>query len=281
MRIRNRWGALIAAATIAAGAISTVQLGTAAPAGAVPGLYQRASDVAPSDSRPVKIAVAYCDNGHRVVGGGGWAHDFGANQVVLTELRPFDGSTSDGFAVTAEEPASGFSGSWWLQAYAICAPQLAGHEIVEETTTTSNSTFKTEAAGCPAGKKVVGTGSKVIGRAGELGLHLSRAAGPLDISRSSARKRTSAYPGTWSLTSYAICANPIGAVTEGVLETSGDSGSHSCTSGRAHSVGGGGGLTDIGAYFLQTVFPSSDMESVLVHMTGMPPGGISVQTVCA
>lgn len=283
IRTTGRWTALAGAAMIAAGVLATVQIGAADPASAVAGLYRVMSDVAPSDSRQAKSAVAHCAPGHRIVGGGGWVDDYDAGQVVLTELRPFDGGTApDGFAVTAAEPTGGFDGVWWLQAYALCAPQLAGHVIVEETTAESTATFQTEAAGCPSGKKVVGTGSRVNGRISELGLHLSRAAGPLDISRSAARERSSTYPGLWSLTSYAICANPIaGAVADGVLDTSGNGGPFACANGQVHAVGGGGGLTDTGPYFLQILYPFSDLETVQVYMTGMPPGGVSIQAICA
>jgi hypothetical protein len=56
-----------------------------------------------------------------VVGGGAWADDFGASQVVLTRLEPIHGGPQDCYVATAEEPAAGFSGDWWLSAYALCA----------------------------------------------------------------------------------------------------------------------------------------------------------------
>src|SRR5262245_19124139 len=186
----SRWVALVGAGTIVAGVFVAVQVAGAAPAAAVPGLHRVESEVEPSDSRSHKQATAYCPTGEQVVGGGGWVYDFGAGEVVLTRLQPLDGGAGkDAYAISAEEPPTGFAGVWWLQAYALCSPPLPGHGIVVDWTDPSSSTFKTEDAVCTNGRRVIGTGAQVNFGLGYVGLHLSRAAGPLDISRASARER--------------------------------------------------------------------------------------------
>jgi hypothetical protein len=136
---------------------------------------------------------------------------------------------------------------------------------------------------CPSGKRVIGTGSRIINSGGRVGLQLSRASGPLDISRSTARERAGGYIDSWSLTSYAICVNPVNVQVRNQLE-SGNSGFVCCQDNcalpniRVHSAGGGGSLVDTGASFLHTVVPEG--TRVVVFMTGRLSNGIVVQAIC-
>lgn len=281
MKTQSRWVAWAGVVATMAAAVVTVQIIGSTPAAAVPGLHRVFAEALPHDSRPVKQAIARCGPGEQVVGGGAIIDDFFGFQVVLTELRPFDGGGQpDGYVATAQEPAAGFTGGWQFGAIALCASPVAGHVIVSDTTDLNSSTFKANAAVCPAGKLVTGTGSRIDNAGGQVGLHLNRSSGPRDISRSSARERANGYSGDWSLTSYAICANPIAGMTEEGELAPGGAANFRCPSGRVHSVGGGGGLVDSGPFFLKGLFMNADLTIVTVAMTGAPAGGTVVQAIC-
>jgi hypothetical protein len=156
----------------------------------------------------------------------------------------------------------------------IASPPVAG-------TSPASPTFLATAAVCPSGKQVTGTGSRIVNSGGQVGLQLNRASGPLDISRSTARERANGYAGLWTLTSYAICANPVGLVAEGTLtNSSGTSFTCPTSTHRVHSVGGGGSLVDSGPVFLRLLYPFSNLRTVQVFMTGPPIGGMAIQAVC-
>ncbi|GAA5122101.1 hypothetical protein [Haloechinothrix salitolerans] len=124
---------------LVAGALGAVQLTTAAPASAVTGLEKVFSPTPTADSQASKTATARCPSGKQVVGGGGWVHAvdrYAEDNLALTQLRPFE-SYRDGYTVTGEEILY-TSGDWWVQAYAICADPMSGHQIVTGTTSYSN-----------------------------------------------------------------------------------------------------------------------------------------------
>ena len=288
---RRRWAHPAAVVLTLTVLLLAAQLWAPSPVRAVPGLRTR---VYTSDGRQVsssssKAHVAYCPSGTQIVGGGAWADDFNAGVVMLTQLRPFGGDTLDPrhrYYAVAREPAGGFAGDWTLTVYAVCADQIpGGYAILSAITGDTPAGFKTTTAPCPDGKRVVGHGAEVVNvdtdGVGQVGLTLSRTAGPLDITRAAARVDASGYGGRWRLRSYSICASSTDLNAEGYLSQS-PGGLHTCANERkVHSVGGGGGLTDTGPFFLQALQPLDDLnESARVLLTGTPVGGIAVQTVC-
>lgn len=270
--------ALIAA--LLAGASST-------SAAATPGRYV-VTAIAPGGLSPSaeKIARATCNNGSRLLGGGGYAKMtdfFGHQKIMLTKLQPVRRSTPDGsdyFEVAAS--AGGWTGQWRLFATAICGTELPGMSVVSATSTASSATFRSAAAACPAGRVVLGTGAEVKRGAGQVGLQLSRAAGPLDISRATAREDSDGYSATWTVTSYAICVSASGVQDEQVSANVSTTGSAiaTCRNGHVHSVGGGGSLTDSGPYWLQEVRLNAEQTGAQVVMTGAPQGGTVASAVC-
>jgi hypothetical protein len=251
----------------------------ASPASAVPGVgwYTGSSAWSSAATRTVKVD---CPTGQRVLGGGGWANDNGARTVLLTELRPIRGGL-DSFQASAVEPTRGFAASWQLNAYAICAPAQAGHEIKEASTSSGSPTFAGVDARCTAGRRAVQAGARITaGTAGTVGLHMVRTDGPLTIGRATARE-TVASGVTWTLTAYVICVSGLpGQHVEGEIFAGPDA-LMGCRSGRLHGIGGGGGVYDLGPYWLQGVVPNSNLGAGAVYMTGAIPERMAMHITCA
>ena len=240
----------------------------AGPAEAVPGRVKVQSPATAFDTTPTKAAFANCPSGTRVVGGGGWAFDNDAGKVHFTRLEPFHSTTLDTYAVeAASEP--GFTGSWWLQAYAICAPAPAGLQIITSPATTSaSSTFVTQIADCPGNQQLLGTGAKILNGGREVGLQRTGSLSGLTRSLSTAREDANGYSGNWSLIVYAVCANPVAGANTALSSASGTVAFASCATGQVHGIGGGGPAFDAGPVFLQVLFPSSNGSQVEVALSG-------------
>jgi hypothetical protein len=110
---------------------------------------------------------------------------------------------------------------WWIRAFAICADPLPGLTIVS-TTTAATSSNKSASAACPAGARVLGGGAAIAGGLGEVVLDALwpdtaavTAVGFEDVDGAAA---------TWTLTTYAICAQPLPGL---VLVTAGSVGATS------------------------------------------------------
>ena len=118
----SRFGRLVACGATVIG-LAAVQALLASQAEAVPGL-QRITKTSVSNSSTSKTVTANCPVGKRVLGGGGTVTG-GRGQVVLERLEPVQTATNDRFVVGAREDGTGYSGSWRLTAYALCADQPA------------------------------------------------------------------------------------------------------------------------------------------------------------
>lgn len=168
-----------------------------------PGL-QVVSDTSPTNSSS-KSVTATCPAGKRVLGTG--ADTVAGNgQVVLDDIAPNAALT----AVTAygAEDGNGYSGSWSIRAYAVCATAPGGLQRVA-TTSASNSAGigKTQSAPCPAGKDLLGVGGALNGGAGQVVLDELNPAADLASVDVHASEDEDGQAASWSLTAYAICAN--------------------------------------------------------------------------
>lgn len=114
-----------------------------------------------SGSEFEKPAVATCSPGKSVIGGG-----FGVTgalgEVVVDELLP---STTQVFT-KAFEGKAGTSRNWFIDAYAVCAFQPAGWQIINKTGPI-HSAGKITTLECPAGKKVLGPMFDLTGSLGQ------------------------------------------------------------------------------------------------------------------
>jgi hypothetical protein len=168
------------------------------------------------------------------------------------------------------------------------------------------ATFQHVASRCPDGTVAWGSGAEIHainseGRqapSGQIGLQLMRTSGPLDIVRATGRESVTGHPGRWHLSAYAICAKRLitGAnprpwiLVDPELHADGNvsSGTYAsarCPDGfRTHGLGGGGGITDGGPAWLQSIAPHFDLKGVEVRMTGLlnpSIGGMVAHQTCA
>jgi hypothetical protein len=209
----------------------------------------------PLDSTSPTQAVASCDPGDQILGGGGGAfaidEDFAEIQrrLEITRMAPFgvnppSPSHPHGLEVVAAETAQGTDGAWYVSARAICARNLvAGHQIVRSETTFGSPSSRTTESECPSGKSAIGSGAEVHFFPGQpdggVGFTVIRPFATGDIVRAKAVERPGGYPFEWGMSSYAICATtPLGY---NVVESrsSGPSANANCPAGTQILDGGG------------------------------------------
>ncbi|HCU52165.1 MAG TPA: hypothetical protein DGG94_20610 [Micromonosporaceae bacterium] len=196
--------ARLAAATMAAAIIGT-QLVTAQPAvAALPGL-QVVSSVTVGNSTSPKAVTATCTAPRVLIGGGVFVDEDGApGQVVVDRLYP----TSNAFWVRAHEVQGGTKANWWLRAFAVCAfPESVPGYTRVAVHSPAGSANATSTATCPAGKFTLTAGAKIEGGNGQVMLDA------LLPSRTSVTANAvedfDGTDATWSLDTYAVCANDL------------------------------------------------------------------------
>jgi hypothetical protein len=199
----RRVASLTAATVILASAV--MQVATAGPAGALPGLVE-VHTVSPLASNPAAALDVRCPEGRQVIGGGASIDGNASANVFLTQSYPLDQTT---WHTRAAEVSPGWNGYWSLTAFAICASPLPGWEIQWGNSGPGAGTFKTTYTfGCSPGKRVFSAGGRVNAPDGRVGLVMIRPDGPLTIGRASARTAPGGFGNSWSVDSFAICAFP-------------------------------------------------------------------------
>lgn len=187
------------------------QIGSAVPASAATTVTPVAA-VSITNSAAFKTAEAFCPQGLHVVGGGGWVQETGATtgKLALTRLRPVHAQNGrDSYLATGAETTPGISGNWFVRAYAMCTSALPGLKIVASLPTAlSSAAAQATAAVCPAGTRALGSGASISTLAGQAVLQVARPSGTGDITRALAHEDVDGYSGSWSVTAYAVCANP-------------------------------------------------------------------------
>ena len=199
-RSGRRAARLVAVALVATGLAGTGSLLSPAAA-AVPGLQQVAV-ATPSDSTSPKFVTASCPAPKVLVGTGAHVAN-GAGEVLIERIHP----VSTAVRVSASEDENGFGGAWSLHAYAVCADQLAGHEIKTAASVSDSASVKGATAACTAGKQVLGTGATTANGAGQV--RLTAVAPGAGAVSARAYEDETGYAGAWSVTAFAICANPL------------------------------------------------------------------------
>lgn len=149
-----------------------------------------------------KPAVATCSPG-KVVIGGGFGVTGGVGTVVVDELLP---SNTQVFT-KAFEGKAGTTRNWFLDAYAVCAFQPAGWQIVNKTGPI-HSSGKITTKECPAGKKVLGPMFDLTGSLGQA--HMLTLL-PEDFPRQEvsigALEDDDNTTNSWGLNNWQICAS--------------------------------------------------------------------------
>jgi hypothetical protein len=276
----------LAAVVVAVLGSVVVQAVGADPAAAIPG--QRIEwTLSPVQSAGGWTQDAVCPDGYAVTGGGALIDNGIRDNVYLGASYPLnDGRTWRVRAVQERSIAP-----WTVKAYAICAPGVYGWELKWGNSGPGTAVYKTTYTfECSKGKKVLSAGGKVDDAPdGTVGLTMIRPDGPLTIGRASARVGHVVYNGSWSVDSYAICAFPPPGLQNWSQITQSWDGEMTCPGGsELAGVGGGGGLIDLGRYFLVSLYPKVGQVRVGIHMTGVPgdplepgSGGMLTEMTCA
>ena len=193
---------LVAAATV---------LVPASPALAVPGLIVTIDWSDDTASESFKTANAVCPTGTVILGGGADIVN-GAGEVRLVSLIPGAlGLPTHSYYGVAVEGVGGYSGNWTMYAWAICGSGVSGWQKVSNTaTSTGTQDLIGVTAACPANKKVIGTGANVQGNVVFTFLDTVQPSPSLANVYVEAARDEIATTETITVTSHAICINPVG-----------------------------------------------------------------------
>ena len=269
-----------AAAAIMILGTAVVQAATAAPAAAAFSGQHIVSSESPALSSNSHTQYAVCPDGQQVIGGGGIVDNDLRDKVFLTASFPL--SDASAWQVNGAR-MNDWRGTWHVVAYAICASPVAGWEIQWGNSGPGAATFKTTFTfKCSNGKKVLSAGGRINDApAGSVGLTMIRPDDALTIGRASARVAPGGYGRSWSVDSFAICAFPSPKVQNSGAIGSGPEVVWSCPAGTTPvGVGGGGGLIDLGQFYLIGLAPTP--TGVWVTMTGASERwGTLAQVTCA
>ena len=229
-----------------------------------------------------KTLRANCPAGKRVLGGGGFIS--GTQHAVLTELRPISAANRDSYEVSAANDPAGPAGTWALLAYAFCSSTAPGAQIVSATSTPSSSAFTGISATCPGTKRLVGAGGQINGRAGQVDL-LTLPEGGVAPNRTTAagQENPSAFTGTWSVTSYAVCvtANSLLDIQLAKTFSAGDgttvkSATATCPNGVQATGGGGWAHTPPHVEFIE---PNSGIRPTSIKVGATAATGFTGQVI--
>jgi hypothetical protein len=264
---------------LTAGAIA-VAVGPATPALAVPGMVFTTS-MSVTDSAAGKTQAVRCPAGLRVLSGGAFIGN-GGREVFVDGMRPVTTAAGDSYEVSASEiwhtDGTGYAGSWYLLAYAICAPAPAGLEYVSASSATAVASSRTATVACPAGKRVIGTGGQVVPPFGWNLLDEVNPLAGLTSARVTAFETEVPSPIGWRVTAHAVCANPLPGLTlvsaVGPTDSLDKSVNVTCPAGtRLHGLGGD--LTGaVGEGLVVALFPGQPLTSAHLRaredFTGLP-----------
>jgi hypothetical protein len=179
-----------------------------------------------------------------------------------------------GFQATATEDDTGYAGDWNVNAYAICGPKPAGHQVIWQTSPSTSDSSRSATATCPNGKKVISAGAAVANGGRDVVLQLIVPNNNLDWVAANAYEDETGYHGNWQLTAYAVCANSLLGLelvvgTSPVAEGSNTFADVDCPDGKELLGLGGhafGGVPSFGELQLFFVYPhQGDPWSAIVH----------------
>jgi hypothetical protein len=188
-------------------AVATGLIGVAPASAAVPGLQYVATHSG-FDSVVYKSVTVSCPAGLRVVGAG-FELTGAVGSVVLDDFIPSTTSVTVGAGeiVGAGEPSDGTTASWSVGATAVCASPPPGLQIVSQPSSFGPGGARQATATCPAGKQLIGAGSSLSNGFGQISVKA------LDISTTAATASAiddeDGYSGPWSVSAYAVCADPL------------------------------------------------------------------------
>jgi hypothetical protein len=159
-----------------------------------------------------------------------------------------------------------FAGNWSLAGRGICTTPLPGLEDVEATSATNSDSSKSVPVSCPAGKRVVGAGGRLTFEGTGLALNKVEPNASLTAVTAGGQELEGGHAGNWSVTVYAICANPPPGLQLVTAEGPFDSDeiqrvTADCPAGK-HLLGTGGSV--FGRVVLDDLRPHGALKSVTV-----------------
>jgi hypothetical protein len=150
-------------------------------------------------------ARAFCPSGQRVVSGGAsLSNGFGQVSTVLLDVGTVF------VEADARTDGDGYSGSWSVSAYAICANQLPGWNVVQQVSPSGPFTSRTETASCGVGQVQIGVGWRTFFNLAGIGDRYFTRASISTANRGATVSAVSATPPTeaWELAVRAVCVDP-------------------------------------------------------------------------
>jgi hypothetical protein len=125
----------------------------------LPGLHVVRGSPTTADSVGRKRAFAQCPDGEQAIGAGGVI--IGAiGQVRINHL---DADATGRAQIAADEDEDGFSGTWALEAHAICARPISRLERVFSSGSPDSASATVQSADCPPGKQLLSPGVDILG----------------------------------------------------------------------------------------------------------------------
>ncbi|GIH21693.1 hypothetical protein Aph01nite_00030 [Acrocarpospora phusangensis] len=179
----------------------------------LPGLEVVAGVPDPLGSNDFHTDVASCPSG-KVLTGSGYSIDGAEGEAVLDDWVPNGGAATAPTSVSmiAYEEDS-FAGAWTLQAFAICANPVSGLVRVTGPAVGGAGDSHNSIATCTGSRVLMSAGFEVIGGTGEVAvddLIVTRQfnANQQSIGVEGIAHELDPLSSSWSMTSYAVCANP-------------------------------------------------------------------------
>jgi hypothetical protein len=173
----------------------------------VPG-YTIVSATSQFRTGPARRVSTTCPAGTVPIGeGASLSNGFG--QISISDVQIAGNQVGAG--ATPDE--DGYSGSWSITAYAICAAGLPGLRTIYQFTSPQDSrSLRSETAVCPAGTQVIGGGWSVLNDLETtkqlLNLQLTFGGGSPSTATALASVDANGFGGTWGMFAQAVCANP-------------------------------------------------------------------------
>lgn len=254
-------------------AVAAGLLVPAAASAAVPGLERVISKSSANDSTEPKTVQAECPPGKVVLGGGAEIRGAGSGgQVLMDDQAPNASRTA--FVATAFEDADGTNLSWAVRAHAICADRLPGYDVFENNTGFGSPVFVNVASFCEDDTRLLGTGARLNGSAGEVSMNRIMAAST-NLTGTSVQATEFLDAGSarfWLAEAVAICADPPPGLElverDGAPSSRNKSISARCPAGK-RLLGAGGRVRGGEQHVALDVIPQSAASGDRVTVTGV------------
>ena len=175
--------------------VSATAVCAVAPAGLQ--IVAQPSPFAPGGNRQV---TATCPTGKSLIGAGSsLSQGFGQVSVRALSL-----STTT-VTATAVDDEDGYSGSWSVTAYAVCADALPGLQLVSANTNNDSAPSKTVTAPCPAGTRATGSGWNIgaVEQVLAIDTYIADGTGVTVVGH----EDDDGYSNVWNVSATAICAD--------------------------------------------------------------------------